>query len=150
MINRQKHSTTCGIVALHNALQWAGKKSNYYNLIKYAGRHYGYTIDGGMWYCNMKDMLKRKGLRVKTIRHVTFQDIQNEIDKGRSVILQYRHCKEYGHYTFISDYTDKFFVAYNNSHTNTTPYYAKHKLAEYLRYSHRWHGDIYPKIIVIL
>lgn len=151
MINRQKHQTTCGIVAATNALKWHGIDVSYQKMLDHAKRKFGFNHKGVNFKVVLK-MVQASGVKTKLDFEPTFKSIEQEIDKGHSVILLYRWSNgeiSRGHFVFITGYTDKFFIAWNDSRKNKTPYRSKKILAESMRYSYRWYSHRYPMAIIV-
>lgn len=151
MINRQQHTSTCGIVATVNATQWANNPVSFKDAINwftdlYGFKHKGINID------YVRATLKDLDIKTSNISKPTFTDIEKEIDKGNAVILLYKWYykgRNGGHFVFIDSYTDKTFNVWNFSSRNKTPRINKEKIAKKLRYSYRWHEKDYPDAIVI-
>lgn len=155
MINRQRHRTTCGIVAIKNALEFKGrkkKKDSYENLLKYSIRNLGFKHDG-MHNVQIYYALKLKGIKHKIIRQASFKDISRELGKGRGVIFLFRYAigngGSNGHFTFIDKETPKQFRAWNNTRKRSCMW-RKKTMAKYIRYSNRHHANSYSQAIVII
>lgn len=154
MINKQKHRTTCGIVAVKNALEFKGKRVPYEKLIRYAQRNLKFVHESGRGMCpnKLRQLLKRHKLRYKNIKHPSFEDIGNQLKRGRGVILNYRYPTgdgdSNGHFIFIDRETKRFFRAWNSG--NDSDMLIKTKLAKDLRYSHRHHRNRYSSAISII
>ena len=155
MINKQKHRTTCGIVAVKNALEFKGKRVSYEKLIRYANRNLGFAHKSreGMYPVKLRQFLKRYKLSYRNIKHPSFKDISNQLKQGRGVILNYRYSTgdggSNGHYIFIDKETKRFFRAWNSRGTDYGML-LKTRLAEDLRYSHRHHRGRYSVAISII
>lgn len=152
MINRQRHKNTCGIVASFNAMNWLGIKTNYNDLLEYSIKKLDFNHES-FFFCDVKNLLKINKVKTRVINNFTFDTIHEEIDKGNTLIILYKWSNKgvsQGHFSFITGYTNNFFIAWNDSKKNITPYRSKRILAKDLRYSFRWCNKEYPKAIVII
>ena len=151
MINRQQHMTSCGPVALKNALEFKGIKMSYQEILDFSEDNLNY-YHNGMWIKDLRTGLKLLGVNHKNIRNPKFEDISVELEKGRGFILLYKWYhkgKTGGHYVFIDRETPKFFRVWNWSLTKSEMM-PKKELAEVIQYSNRHHAKRYTKGIVIL
>lgn len=151
MINRQKHNTTCGLVAIKNALEFSGIKSTYKEMLDLGLGFLDFKHDG-MNYEHLELGLDCVGVSTQRTSNVSFDIIRKTIDQGNSVILCYGfiskegdHC---GHYVFIDKYTKNSLRAWNWS-SNLNEWCPNEKLAKSLRYSHRHCCERYPRLWVI-
>jgi len=139
MISQQKHRSTCGIVAVKNALEFKGRRVQYEKLLRYSIRNLGFKHNG-MIIAEVRKLMKRYKIKYKNIKHPSFKDISNQLNLGRGLIFLYRYSTgdgdSAGHYIFIDKETKRFFRAWNKSGSSNNMLMKK-ELAKDLRYSHR-------------
>jgi hypothetical protein len=147
MINKQQRRTSCGPTAAYNALQWLGHKVPFHELYNLATKEGYYRPSHGMSFKAIKYLLIKLQVKLIVKHHVRLQDIDKELQKGNSVILQYLTATS-GHFVFIDKKTTKYYKIWNYCTYNKTPYTARKSIANWIRYSHR-HGCLTPSMIVL-
>lgn len=147
MINKQQHKTTCGPVAIVNALRWMGYCNTYDEMVEFAKEHLDFKHRGfkhprekqfGVCYSQLQLGLKTLGIKHKLIRKATLSDVTKALNEGKAVILRFQWNRKYGHYVFIDKHTKKFVRAWNFlDKKNKTPIVSKSKLRKRITYTNR-------------
>ncbi|KKN65725.1 hypothetical protein LCGC14_0478640 [marine sediment metagenome] len=147
MINKQRHKTSCGPVAILNALKWKGYHDSYADVISFAKRRLSFKHHGsGMHWIYISQALDVLDIRYKIIHKATLVDITRELDRDRAVILFFQYGGHHAHYIFIDKHTEKFVRAWNMG--NNTPRLSKKRLNKRIIFSN---GSTMPiKAYVIL
>lgn len=135
-ISKQKHNGSCGPIAIMNVMKWHGYSapySEFINKIKWCPQR-------GMYGGWMAEELQLYGFNFREVRKPNFKDIEKAIDSGNSVILMYRWFsvkkgkkRNGGHFVWIRDYNDKYFVAENANRKCPRNLMKREILAKYFR-----------------
>jgi hypothetical protein len=135
MINKQRHKTSCGPVAMLNALKWKGYDDNYDDIMRFSKRHLRFKHKGMLYY-TVERGLKKLGVKHKLIYKITLPRIVRELNKGRAVILRYHWSRNHAHYVFIDGHTKHFIKAWNTGEGKTTRF-SKKRLRRYIDYTNK-------------
>ena len=151
-INKQQHTTSCGPVAVINAIKWLGISIPYRKYINMFKMLYWSTGgQRGQYPKYISSGLKLFGVKYKKLYHPTIKDIEEAIDRGSGVILQYKWYHKGnigGHYVFIDHHTPTRFRAYN-ARKDGTPVEDKKYLKKWMTRSKK-EGSYRPQMWEIL
>ena len=142
-INKQQHATSCGPVAVLNALKWLGRKVSYREMFPFF-EELGYDPDWGQTHWWFSRSLSAFKIKYKRFSNITVSDMERELDRGNTIILNYAWDPNNRHYFFITGHTDKKFTVWNQSRS-TKKYFRK----QFRNGRRRDNGLDHPKMWVI-
>lgn len=146
-VNIQPHKSSCGPVAIINALKWLGCSTSYRKMLPF----FNWNTEEGMHFDEMTQDLRKLGLRFKVVDYPTIKDMERELDKGRALVYAYYWFEKFersGHYVFVDRHTPKMFSVKNNSDVGRA-FLSKSKVTTYARKC-ALIGGVYPKMWVII
>jgi|15BtaG_2_1085339.scaffolds.fasta_scaffold46470_2 hypothetical protein len=122
---KQRNNTSCGPIAVLNALKWAGFKFTMKNSYKRLAKKCKYNVSEGAWPIDVLNAISSyKRLTVTPDAPTKIQDLDDRIRAGSSCILTYYWYDEgaqevLSHYTFISEMQGTSFVCHNIDDVST-------------------------------
>lgn len=133
---RQRDTFSCGPTAIVNAIKWAGYSCPAREFKKIFKKRTGCTRLRGTDPWILEQTLKRvPELSIQYVLNVpNLRDIDEELKKGRSVLLRYFHSHG-GHYTLIVGRTKKFYVVVNDSPKKAISYRSRKKMKKLINNS---------------
>lgn len=135
---RQKLVSSCGPVALMNAVKWAGYSLNREGYLAHYSSLCKFVAGRGGTYCDKLEeaiVATPELALVEFLDRPTLRELDQALKKGYSIILRYRHdvC---GHFIFIPKRTAKFYYVVNGGRSRPTLTRISRKtVSSYLRYS---------------
>jgi len=140
---KQQKCDDCGPTAVLNALRWAGHNQ----CIKEIGKKVKY--EGGVYMPDMQTGIKHVGkgiFRSRRVYNPKFEDIQNHLSTGGSIIYRYRYWSwrclyDVGHLVFIhgmSKSGNTFYVVNDSESSPTVKGFRKHRfIARFVEHDYR-------------
>lgn len=156
MINKQQHKTTCGPVAVVNALRWMGYCNTYDEIVEFFKEHFGFEHNPpprrsrGVSCCKLRRGLQKLRIKHRLIQKANLSDITRALDDGKAVILRFQWNRRFGHYVFIDKHTKNFVRAWNMLHSNKTPLVSKKKIRKHITYTNRLKANRGPAHVFII
>jgi hypothetical protein len=114
-IKQQQHSTSCGPVAVLNALKWLGYSAPYRENID-TFKSLGWNPEVGSYSGDMNKYLKHFDIKYKLHKKPTVAKMKKILKNGNAIIFAYDRVTEYtaaGHVIFIDFHSIGYFNAYN-------------------------------------
>lgn len=141
-ITKQRHSASCGPVAVINILKWLGRHATYDSHLKKFLK-LGWDVKDGMQFNKFSKSLKH--FKIKYKRHIqpSMREVIQMLDRGHAIVVLYKwfyRGRSGAHYAAIFGYDDIHFSAKNAE-------CAKYRfiLGEFFRSAKR-HSHIYPVV----
>lgn len=143
-INKQQHKLSCGPVAILNAIKWLRWKGISYREMFPLFYGLGFNHEHGQtnwWFSRALNLLN---IKHKFKQNITMTDIENALDAGHAVVVNYAWSLNCRHYFFVTGHTNKKLVTWNS--------WKKHKdffRRHFKNSKRRDNGRDYPKMWII-
>lgn len=139
--SKQRTKSTCGPVAIFNALKWAGVSGSYRKIVprlKRACRTEHYPKGTYSWVLHevLKKEMKRVGVSVELRWSISQKSLLKNLTKNKSVIISYSHKKGGGHYGLVIKGTKNYPFKTINFYSDTPATYKRTR-----RKFYRHHGQ---------
>jgi len=132
-INIQQEPYSCGPVAIINTMKYLGQPVIYRKEMKKFKNIKEYDPNKGILPYNFSKILNKKGIKYKRHNISTVTELENILDKGNSLILNFCWDYQSRHYAFIIGHTPLKMKSYNIQYD----YYSKTELRINLKNSNR-------------
>jgi len=104
-----------------NAMKWKDPRISYTKIIDKVAKQCKQQKDGSS-YTNIASACRANGFKAFIRRYPSIDFIRQQLLKGKSIILLYRHPKdfwpEYNHFVFIPEYNKEFTVVNGHVYDN--------------------------------
>ena len=132
MLNKQRHSTSCGPTSIVNALRFKGYADTYEEIVDYCKAKGLWAFKRGMSPIQIYKALFYLGLDVTKVWHMTIKLIRKEINNGNGMLLMRASPALKGnHYVFIDACEKDRIRVWNNG--ADSPWYLTKDLNKQLR-----------------
>ncbi len=111
-INVQQHASSCGPIAIINALKYIGRTASYKSEMEYFKSIKEFDSHG-MWPDALSRVLIKRSIKHKYYVIESVLDMEKILDKGNPIILNCLITTEKAHYIFIISHSPHIFRAYN-------------------------------------
>jgi uncharacterized protein YehS (DUF1456 family) len=138
---QQRDNTSCGPIAIINALKWANVKVTYKDLDKYVKKCRSH-LKLGTWPRHLIGVLSReKHLKVVYYPTLNLKKIDNILKSNNIVLVDYYYINKkhkYGHWFMIESFTNKKYNCINLYKRQTISYVSRSEMNKMLRMEDGW------------
>lgn len=135
-INVQRHTKSCGPVAVANAIKWHGIETSYASVLDFCTGIRSYHPRIGMWPFQMIYTLKILQMKFRKHRKFSLEALDRILTDGGSLIFIYETIKRGSHAVFIDAMNDTHYRIWNKR-KGTVPWTKKRHVLAAIKRSNR-------------